>query len=404
MLKKIQDLLVQGIDGKALADDICAHFYETIEDVRKEHPVFYERLGAFDTVKDYLGMDPKELDYDEVLILDDLYADIEYLLQYRFDIVEDAVKKDILEGTMTSGVLKDMKSHGVFPISGKLTEDEVEEYYLEAFQNFDRIRQKIYDELTMMSPQAFYEKGQEVGESFKKKHKLLMDERDFVELFKECLDMEQLEKLMARRIYEAFHMHRRYQLEIIDLSDEPEDPDEESRDLRVSHAFPEDEYSENEEETLMKELSEGVLEPMGDLDPSDFPYVYDFMNEYTGKRILPSEDDRVTEAYWETYADAFGDLLGLYLIDALEETIHILDTERTIAYDSLARYYHWNQEDRKNPEVILSTCDKIGYMLTDIQQTLWSDFNERQLMPLWEEGRLIAEANKSEDDMDISEE
>jgi len=382
LLEKIKELLVAGINGEELIGEISSHFYESLEDARREHPHLYERLTAYDTLQDYFDMDPEGLDYEEALMIDDLMDDIEYLLQYRFDVVEDSVKKELIEGSLSAEVKKEMREQGVVPISGKLTEDEVEEFYLEAFRQFDMLRSRIFRMITENSPKGFYDQGRESIDRYKKQHHLLMDERDFLAAFQEQLDREELKALLARRVYEAFHLHRRYRLEVIDLSDEVPDPDREETDS--------DEANEWE---LPPDESEGVLEPVGDLDPAEFTFIYELMNEYTGHRVLPSDDDRVSEAYWSTYADDFGDLLGMYMINALEKTIRHLAEDLPIQYDSLARYYHWNQEQRRDPEVILTTSDKISYALTDLQEKLWSDFNESYLMPYFEQGKAIAEAS-----------
>ncbi len=383
LLDKIKELLAAGINGEELIAEISSHFYESVEDSRKEHPHLYERLADYETLQDYFDMDTDGLDYDEALMIDDLVDDIEYLLQFRFDIVEDSVKKELIEGAMSSEVKKEMRRQGVVPIGGKLTEDEVEEFYLEAFQQFDMLRSRIYRMITQTSPKGFYDQGRESIDSYKKSHHLLMDERDFLTAFQEQLDLDELKALLARRVYEAFHLHRRYRLEVVDLSDEVPDPDEE-----------EPEHEEGDEWELPPDESEGVLEPVGDLDPAEFTFIYELMNEYTGHRVLPSDDDRVTEAYWSTYADDFGELLGMYMIDALEKTIRHLVNDLPIQYDSLAKYYHWNQDQRKDPEVILTTSDKISYALSDLQEKLWSDFNEAYLMPYFEQGKAIAEASR----------
>ncbi len=137
-----------------------------------------------------------------------------------------------------------------------------------------------------------------------------------------------------------------------------------------------------------------VLIPDGDMSPDDYTYVYELMNEYTGHRVLPTDDDRVTEAYWSVYQDEFGDLLTLYMIQVLEDTINYFSTQQEIKYDSLARFYHWNQEQRKAPSYILSTSDKISYALSDLQEKLWSDFSDSELMPLYEKGRKIEEIGR----------
>jgi len=98
MLEDVKKLLTAGIDGPKLVSEIAEHFYETILDQKKDHPVFYKRLDSYETMQEYLDMDTSDLSYDEKLIAGDLKDDIEYELQYQFDKVEDSVKSELIHG------------------------------------------------------------------------------------------------------------------------------------------------------------------------------------------------------------------------------------------------------------------------------------------------------------------
>lgn len=392
MIEKVKQLLLAGIDGEALIGEISAHFYESVEDNRKEGSALYEDMGAYKTLRDFFSMETEGLSYEDELLLDDLMDDIEYSLQVRFDLVEDSVKKELIEGKYASEVRREMKEKGIIPFdiqrgaSRKLTEDEVEEMYMDAFREFDDVRGAIFREIMKISPAEFYEKGEDSILKDKKKNHLLMDERDFMDEYKEHFDMEKLQALFARGIFEAIHFHRKYELEILDLSDQPKDPDEDY--------YENDEYMSDEDmDKILSAPSEsdGVLEPVGDLDPYEYTYVYELLNEYTGHRVLPSDDERVSEAYWSTYADSLGDMLGMYMIQVLEDTIRDLNERKPIQYDSLAKFYHWNMEQRKDPEVILSTCDRISFALSDLQEKIWMDFNEADLLPYYQKGEKLTE-------------
>lgn len=391
MIEKVKQLLLSGIDGEALMNEISVHFYEMVEDTRKSVPKLFAAMNAYASLRDFFDMDTDGLSYDEILTLDDLMEDIEYALQLRFDLVEDSVKKELIEGRSSQEVIREMKAEGIIPIgtgTKKLTEDEVEEFYMEAFQEFDEVRANIFRGILKLSPMEFYHKGEDAIEKQKKSKGLLMDERNFIDCFMTHFDKNELYRLFARRIYEAFHLHRRYQLEDFDMSDMPKDPDEDDYS---------DEYVSDEEmdrRLSAPSESDGILEPVGDLDPVDYTFVYEFLGEYTGHRVLPSDDDRVEEAYWSTYSDDFGDLLGLFMIDALEKTIKDLNENQSLMYETLAKSYHWNKDQRTDPEVILSTSDKISFALSDLQENLWMDFNEADLMPYYQAGKKIAEENQ----------
>lgn len=391
MINKVKQLLLAGIDGEALIREISARFFESVEDNKREGSKLFDHMDEYGSLRDFFSMEINDLDYDDTLLLDDLMDDMEYALQLRFDLVEDSVKKELIEGKYAADVRKEVRASGIIPFksgekSRKLTEDEVEEMYMDAFREFDDLRGTIFRQILQMSPVDLYEKGNESIQKDKKDHRLLMDERDFMEKYREHFDMEKIQDLFARSVYEAIHFHRRYELEYLDLSDQPKDPDEDY--------YGREDYMTDEEMDKVLSAptdSEGILEPVGDLDAADYTYVYELLNEYTGHRVLPSDDERVSEAYWSTYADDMGDMLGMYMIQVLEETIRDLNDNLPLQYDSLAKFYHWDMDQRKDPEVILTTCDKISYALSDLQEHIWMDFNEANLMPYYVKGEKLTE-------------
>ncbi|MCF0135724.1 MAG: hypothetical protein HUJ69_04815 [Lachnospiraceae bacterium] len=394
MLEKIKELLLAGIQGETLISEISAHFFEDVEDSRKEGSQLAQLMQNYSSLRDFFSMEVDTLRYEDSLLLDDLMQNIEYELQLRFDLVEDGVKKELIEGKYAADVMKEVRAAGIVPIAlkemrrgtaRKLTEDEVEEFYMEAFLQFDELRAAMFREIMKMDPTAFYDKGRESIAKEKESHDLLMDERDFLEAYRNRFDPERLDQLLARGIYEAIHFHRRYELEYIDLSDQPADPD---ADLKHESYLDEDEL---EQSLTAPGESEGVLEPVGDLQAEDYTYVYELLSEYNGHRILPSDDDRVSEAYWATYADDLGDMLGMYMVQMLEDTVRELNEKDPIRYDSLARYYHWDMEQRKDPETILSTSDKISFALADMQERIWMDFNEADVMTYYKKGEKVTE-------------
>ena len=82
------------------------------------------------------------------------------------------------------------------------------------------------------------------------------------------------------------------------------------------------------------------------------------------------------------------------MIIHLEETIRYFNNYRPADYGTLARLYGWSKESRQNPEVILSTCEKISFFLSDLQERLWGDFLEEELMPLYKLGESIAKSGQ----------
>lgn len=383
MTEKIKELLIRGIDAEKLMNELSLHFAEELEGPLEASPVLKEYMNSCSDLRGFFAAQNDNLSVDELDLLDDLNEDIDYELMYQFDLVEDAVKEDLIHGKLSSDVRKDMRKGGIVPLhpGEPFTEDEIEEYYVEAFRDFDSVRIRIYEGILDLSPTEFLQKGKDAREAFRKSRGLSMDEQDFNRYYLDTFDQVRLWQVFARKIYDSIHFHSRYILESFD-----EDEDEEN--ASSGSAWQEDE----EEADLLSQAPEedGVLVAAGDLHPEDFSFVYELLSEYNGHRILPSDDPLAERAYWETYADEFAEVLGEYMIMHLEETIEYFDTKRPADYGTLARLYGWSRESRKNPEVILSSCEKISFFLSDLQERLWGDFLEEELMPLYLQGEEIA--------------
>jgi hypothetical protein len=379
MLDVIKNMLVAGVDSERVLLDTAGRFYETIEDHKREHRLLEQMLYEYETLEAYFAAenDRESLGLEEEDLLLDMKEDIEFYLQLAFDQVEDDVKHELLHGKASNQLKEDVKAKGILIDQRlgriQLTEDELEELYIEAFQQFDFLRQRIVDHIMAQSPKAFYDHGKAKEAAYREQNGLLMDAREFNAYFVEHLDKERLWKLLAHKVYETIHYGQRYVLE--------EPMEEDDLGLEIWQ-----EESEDEASAYEASQKDGVLVPAGDLEPERYTFVYELMAEYTGRRVMASENEYGDEAYWTTYADDFAELLGLYMIAQLENTIRYFSNHRAIEYETFAKMYHWNQEQRENPEVVL-TCDKISYYLADLQEALWNEFTESKLMPMYEAGR-----------------
>ena len=389
MTEKIKELLIRGIDAEKLLGELSLHFAEELEGPLKASPALKAYMDRSKSLREFFTAQDENLSEDDLDLLDDLNEDIDYELMYQFDLVEDAVKDDLLHGKLASEVRKDMRKGGIVPMrpNEPFTEDEVEEYYVEAFRSFDEVRIRIYDGILDLSPAEFLQKGKDAREAFRKARGLSMDEQDFNRWYLETFDHERLDDVFARKIYDSIHFHSRYILESIAEDEEDEEDSPFGTDWN-------DEDSVTDFLTKTNAEEDGVLVAAGDLHPEDFTFVYELLSEYNGHRILPSDDPLTEQAYWETYADEFAEVLGEYMIMHLEETIEYFDTKRPADYGTLARLYGWSRESRKNPEVILTSCEKISFFLSDLQERIWGDFLEEKLMPLYVKGQKIAESGK----------
>ena len=397
MTEKIKELLIRGIDAEKLLRELSLHFTEEMENVLAKDPVLKAYTENTKTLREFFAADDPDLTDEARDLIDSLNEDLDYELMYQFDLVEDAVKEDLLTRKMASAVRADMRKGGIVPLhpNDPLTEDQVEEFYIDAFRSFDDVRIRIYEGVLDLSPNEFIDRGREARDEFRKARGLAMDEQDFNRQYLDTFDKERLHQVLARKIYDSIHFHSRYVLESIgDTAEAEDDPEEESPFRNDAWQDPFQEEDPAYPAGISPDEEDGVLVADGDLHAEDFTFVYELLSEYNGHRILPSDDPLASRAYWETYADEFAEVLGEYMIIHLEETIRYFNNYRPADYGTLARLYGWSKESRQNPEVILSTCEKISFFLSDLQERLWGDFLEEELMPLYKLGESIAKSGQ----------
>lgn len=351
MVEKIKELLVGGLDIERINRETAALFYDWIEIKNRQENKWKERLGAYDTMTAFCHIDQDKQDFDEQEALLGLDEDIEYLLQTMFDQVEDDVKHQLLKGK-------------------NMTEDELEEQNLEAFQQFDALRASLTEALMGESPASLYGRGKEQIDHYREEQGLLMDESEILDYYESSFSKDRLWELLALKIYQTIHYNRHYIME-----DVPDDEEEEPKLL------------EEDEQDI-----DGVLMPGKDMAPEDFTIVYELMREYTGRRVLSSENEWSEAAYWPVYAEEFIELFSMYMVDHLEKVLKHFAEEETVAYATFAKANHLKKEQWTEPEAILKSCDRVSYYLSDKQESLWNLFCEETLAPLYDMGKKMEKA------------
>ena len=101
------------------------------------------------------------------------------------------------------------------------------------------------------------------------------------------------------------------------------------------------------------------------------------------------------EAYWTTYQEDFQELMGLYLMNHLNQVIQELERERAEEYASFGKIFGMRAEQRRDPEEILQRCDKINYYLLELNENLWTEFTESRAMQFYQRGESLAQQTKS---------
>ena len=357
MEQKIAALLREAVKPAELLDLIAGKFYEQLENNRETHRILLLMLNEYETFTDYFQAASEELTERDRELLADIQEDFIYQVETYFDEKEDEILKRLLAGQWARDIREDMKARGICPMQEELTEDEVETVYAGAFEEYDRLHFRFVEKLMSLSPKKAYEQGENAALEYRKKHRILFDEKDFIAAYHENFSRENLWKLLCERLEQTLKYGRHYVL-----------------------CWDEEDDEAGEDEERDEEI--GVLEGQGDLSADMFEYVYELMQEYTGRRILPSENQWGDQAYWTTYQDDFQELLGFYILDCLELTIHKLDEERPREYESLARSCGLSAEERTDPEAVLLHCDKVNYYLTQLNEELWNEFTETKVKDL----------------------
>ncbi len=368
----IEKLFLDSISQEEILGEVASRFYETIEDLAISHRVFRQMLWEYESFAAYFAAESEELTPEEDDILLDMRDTLRMALEDYFEAVEDRVVQRIQQ-ECTQPILEDLRQRGIVLTQPYLHEEQIEEFYPEAFEAYDRLKQRFIEKVFTLSPQKAYKQGEAALARYRDDKGILFDERDFILAYQKDFSKEQLWDALAVAFYQAIHYGRRYRLE---------QPDE----------F---EMLEDGEETPLAEQDDGVLIPEGDFAIDQFEYVCDLCTEYTGRRVLAAENELGDEAYWTTYQEDFQELMGLYLMNHLNQVIQELERERAEEYASFGKIFGMRAEQRRDPEEILQRCDKINYYLLELNENLWTEFTESRAMQFYQRGESLAQQTKS---------
>ncbi len=353
MEEKIRSLLLDSVKPQELLTQIAVGFYERMEEVKNIHRTLALMLHEYESFTEYFRAENDVLTEQEQDWLQDMQEDMIYQTEVYFDDREDRIMEALLVGKLAEEIKADLQKKGIVLLQD-LSADEVESVYAKAFEQFDQLHFKFVERLFELSPRKAYEKGASETAEYRKKHHIVFDEKDFIEAYSKTFSKEGLWRLLRERLEQTMKYGRRYTLLWEEL----------------------DELEEEQEE---KDLEDGVLEP-GDAFSNDmFGYVYELMQEYTGRRILPSENEWGEQAYWTTYQDDFQEIMGFFILDHFENTIRKLEEERTAEYSSFGRMLGLEKQQRMDPELVLARCDRVNYFLTGLNEELWNEFTETRI-------------------------
>lgn len=358
------------MEGDRLHKLIVSALFNLIDNNKATHPVLKLMLSEYETLSEYIeakndieSMSPSEKD-----MLLELFDDIEYYVDTEFSDAEDDCISELMSERWKTRIKAEMVRRGAITEETQLCEDNIEECFVEAFRDFDVLHKQTMELALTLNPKTLFEEAEEDNRAYRERHHIQFDESDFIEAYTDAFSKEGLYRLWKDRLMQVFQFGRHYEL----ISEE----DELWSDLPIG--------SEEEETEDENTLPAEYLEDGGDLKKEDFTYVCEIMQEYTGRRVLPAEDDENggfngQTAYFTTYADDFQELLSYFVLDTFEALVDRLSNENPRIWDSFGRYLGLDPQNRTESVAILDHSDRINYFLTNLIEKLWVDFTETKI-------------------------
>ena len=81
---------------------------------------------------------------EEIRIFGDVLDIIEQELDEIFDEGEDRVKEQLMQEPMASVILEDFRKRNVLMVQKKLQTDQIEQMYVTAFRQYDRLKEGFW--------------------------------------------------------------------------------------------------------------------------------------------------------------------------------------------------------------------------------------------------------------------
>lgn len=367
MLEKIKKDLVSQVDTATLMDTIATGFYDRLVELDGLYPLFRQMLWEYESFYEYFEAANEELNPDQVVLLREMRLTIEDEIDDAFNAAEDHMMEELLGSKWESVIRKDFAEQGVTLYPGApMSADQIEELYVDAFKAFDRYKARLMEKVFTLSPQKAYLQGQKNAETYRRKNRIVFDEEDFLALFDTRFDKNHLMELLAEKVQQVMKYSRHYKLEITEDTEVDIEP----------------EYEDEAEE--VRDSYDGVMVFDGDMKDQCYTFVSELMNEYTGRRVLATENEWSGESYWTTYGEDFQDLILMYVEAELEKQIQFMDEEMPDTFEAFAEVCKMDEKQRKDTQELLLACDRVNYGLAQRVEDLWSEFCEKSMDEIME--------------------
>lgn len=375
MEKEIYRMLKAQINPEEILDDIAEMFYSAVTAESHLYPDLIKKMTRYNSFQQLIDLFDQEGTDEEIRVFGDVLDLIEQELDSVFDEGEDRVKETLMQEPMASVILADFHKKNVLMVRQKLQEDHIEQMYVTAFRQYDRLKEGLEERILALSPLKAYHRGEVIWRRIRQEQNMLLDDSEMVETFQKFWDSKALDDLLCLKFYQAIQFGRHYAIEEYEEEEEERESWEE----------------EDEEEQFFARNTPEVLAEDGDMRDQPYQYVFEIFDEYTGRRVYAAEEGN-DEAYWVTYGDEFEDLCFQLILQTLQKALEWLDKEEPKRLENFAEQYGIPLSSRLEGELYLERTNEFQYYCNSLLDKCLCDFGERETREVLSQGKELEEA------------
>lgn len=404
-MQSIYDRLSGDIDANRVLADIAFAVYSLVTAKTHLYPDFLARIRKYSSFEQMMQQaDSIETD-DEAQFLTDFADIIDQELDTEFDNAEDSVKQFFTEGAREQMLMGQMIAQNPLLTPHKLTEDEVELYFIQDFRRFDRYKDSLRKRIYSLMPAKAYAQGAQIWQEERRKRGILLDDDDLVREFQSDMNLQWIHSVLCTAFYRGVQFGRHYE-PVTEDNDEVDSEDEDDSEIDPSLLEP----GSNDLEAL--QLSEEQKEPDylqedGDLRDQIFDYVGDIWDEYTGSREFPAEEEEggePGEAHWTMYGEVFTNTAYEWILTTLSTTLNRMQESQPALLKNLADQHGIDKEHLTDPVSYWQNSLELRDYLFDQLDMVLNDFADMKAEDAMEIGRemqaRLDEAQPQQDDQE----
>ena len=388
MHPSIYNRLTSDINANEVLADIAFAVYSMVTARTHLYPDFLARIRKYPSFEQMMRQaDSLEAD-DEAQFLADFADIIDQELDNVFDAAEDSVKQFYTEGAGGQMLMRQMIEENPLLTPHKLTEDEVELYFIADFRRLDRYKDSLRKRIYSLAPAKAFAQGAQIWKEERNKRGILMDDDDLVREFQSDMDLQWIHSVLCTAFYRGVQFGRHY--EPVSEENDEFDPDDED-DSEIDPSLLEPGSSDLEAFQLAEDEKEpDYLQEDGDLRDQIFDYVGDIWEEYTGSREFPAEDENGAdsgEAHWTVYGEVFNSTVYEWVLTTLSITLNRLNDSQPSLLKNLADQHGIDKEHLTDPISYWQDSLEFRDYLFDLTDMILDDFADMSAADAMEIGK-----------------